>query len=198
MGPLAERLASRSRRAFAYPAIDLLGFSMGGVFGRTWIQRAGGAQAHRRFFLCGQPPARAAPGQICPSGCWWELPNSQLAAAAACTGSCRSPCLRSGRLPQLHTLEQIVVRLAGGAACGARTRLCSPYDPPGHPQRSARPGRLRQACFFRLIHSADWFRPALVARPEWRIGLGAGRAAAKTLEHLLGTAARAKLKLSFA
>ena len=42
----------------AYPAttpIDLLGFSIGGVIGRTWIQRHGGRRRTRRFISVGSP-----------------------------------------------------------------------------------------------------------------------------------------------
>lgn len=42
----------------AYPAearIDLLGFSIGGVIARTWIQRLGGHRRTRRFISVGSP-----------------------------------------------------------------------------------------------------------------------------------------------
>jgi len=75
MGPLAER-PGRVDRGGLRPTepIDLLGFSMGGVIGRTWIQEAGGHRRTRRFYLCGQAPAQGTPlAQICPfTGCWWN------------------------------------------------------------------------------------------------------------------------------
>jgi len=56
----------------AYPGqspLDLLGFSMGGVIGRTWIQRLGGHRRTRRFISLGSPhqgtlTAQPWPGQI--------------------------------------------------------------------------------------------------------------------------------------
>ena len=53
---LAERLGAEIERALG-PAqpLDLLGFSMGGVIGRTWIQLLGGAQRTRRFISVASP-----------------------------------------------------------------------------------------------------------------------------------------------
>lgn len=53
---LAERLGSRIEAAFgvAQP-IDLLGFSMGGVIARCWIQLLGGRRRTRRFLSVGSP-----------------------------------------------------------------------------------------------------------------------------------------------
>ena len=56
----------------AYPGqtpLDLLGFSIGGVIARTWIQRLGGHRRTRRFISLGSPQqgtltAQPWPGQI--------------------------------------------------------------------------------------------------------------------------------------
>ena len=56
----------------AYPGqspLDLLGFSIGGVIARTWIQRLGGHRRTRRFISLGSPhqgtlTAQPWPGQI--------------------------------------------------------------------------------------------------------------------------------------
>jgi triacylglycerol lipase len=57
--PIAQAAAELSRQiAAAYPGdtpIDVLGFSIGGVIGRTWIQRLGGHQRTRRFISVGSP-----------------------------------------------------------------------------------------------------------------------------------------------
>ena len=57
--PIAQAAAELSRQiAVAYPGdspIDMLGFSIGGVIGRTWIQRLGGHRRTRRFISVGSP-----------------------------------------------------------------------------------------------------------------------------------------------
>jgi triacylglycerol lipase len=57
--PIAQAAAELSRQiAVAYPGdtpIDMLGFSIGGVIGRTWIQRLGGYRRTRRFISVGSP-----------------------------------------------------------------------------------------------------------------------------------------------
>ena len=53
---LACLLSSRIEAAFGPDdAIDLLGFSMGGVVARTWIQLMGGHRRTRRFLSVGSP-----------------------------------------------------------------------------------------------------------------------------------------------
>ncbi|MFO0077280.1 MAG: esterase/lipase family protein [Cyanobacteriota bacterium] len=51
----AERLGSHIEAAFGQQPIDLLGFSMGGVVARTWIQLLGGHVRTRRFISVGSP-----------------------------------------------------------------------------------------------------------------------------------------------
>jgi triacylglycerol lipase len=66
----AERLGSHIEAAFGTETpIDLLGFSMGGVIGRCWIQLLGGHQRSRRFLSVGSPQqgtltARPWPGRL--------------------------------------------------------------------------------------------------------------------------------------
>ncbi len=52
-------------------SIDLLGFSMGGVVGRIWLQEMGGASRTRRFFSVGTPHHGTFLAQMIPS---WLLP----------------------------------------------------------------------------------------------------------------------------
>ncbi len=53
---LAARLGSHIEATFGPDTpIDLLGFSMGGVIGRTWIQLQGGYRRTRRFISVGSP-----------------------------------------------------------------------------------------------------------------------------------------------
>ncbi|MCP9931743.1 alpha/beta hydrolase [Cyanobium sp. AMD-g] len=52
----AQRLAGHIEAAFgAREPIDILGFSMGGVIARTWIQQMGGHARTRRFLSLGSP-----------------------------------------------------------------------------------------------------------------------------------------------
>jgi triacylglycerol lipase len=52
----AELLAQQIEAAFGTTQpIDLLGFSIGGVIARSWIQLLGGHQRTRRFFSVGSP-----------------------------------------------------------------------------------------------------------------------------------------------
>lgn len=52
----AEQLANRIESSFGQEqAIDVLGFSMGGVIARCWIQLMGGAPRVRRFISVGSP-----------------------------------------------------------------------------------------------------------------------------------------------
>jgi triacylglycerol lipase len=57
--PIDLAAAELSREiAAAYPGetpVDVLGFSIGGVIARTWIQRLGGHQRTRRFISLGSP-----------------------------------------------------------------------------------------------------------------------------------------------
>lgn len=69
---LAELLNSHIEAAFgSEQPIDLLGFSMGGVIARSWIQLLGGHRRTRRFHCVGSPQrgtwaAQAVPGHLLP------------------------------------------------------------------------------------------------------------------------------------
>ena len=53
---LAQRLDSHVQQRFgAQQSVDLLGFSMGGVIARIWLQELGGASRTQRFFSVGSP-----------------------------------------------------------------------------------------------------------------------------------------------
>jgi triacylglycerol lipase len=64
---LAERLAALIEARFD-PAtrLDLLGFSMGGVIGRTWLQLLGGHRRLRRFTCLGSPQQGTLAAQLVP------------------------------------------------------------------------------------------------------------------------------------
>lgn len=58
LATLAQRLGHQIEAAFgAEQPIDLLGFSMGGLIARTWLQLEGGAQRTRRFLSVASPHA---------------------------------------------------------------------------------------------------------------------------------------------
>lgn len=67
----AELLGSHIEAAFGLEQpIDLLGFSMGGVIARTWIQRLGGYRRTRRFISVGSPQQGTLTARPWPS---WPL-----------------------------------------------------------------------------------------------------------------------------
>ena len=64
---LALRLDHHIQQRFgADTRVDLLGFSMGGVIGRIWLQELGGAQRTRRFFSVGSPQQGTLAAQLLP------------------------------------------------------------------------------------------------------------------------------------
>jgi triacylglycerol lipase len=65
---LAEELGGHIEAAFGLEErIDLLGFSMGGVIARTWIQLLGGHRRTRRFISVGSPQLGTITAQPWPS-----------------------------------------------------------------------------------------------------------------------------------
>ena len=64
---LAQRLDEQIRHRFgADTNVDLLGFSMGGIIGRIWLQDFGGAARTRRFFSVGSPHQGTITAQAIP------------------------------------------------------------------------------------------------------------------------------------
>ena len=65
---LAARLGSHMEAAFgSEQPIDILGFSMGGLIARSWIQLLGGHRRTRRFLCVGSPQRGTWAAQIWPS-----------------------------------------------------------------------------------------------------------------------------------
>jgi len=64
---LAAQLAAliEARFGLATP-LDLFGFSMGGVIGRTWLQEHGGCRRTRRFVCLGSPQNGTLTAQLVP------------------------------------------------------------------------------------------------------------------------------------
>ncbi|MCP9774696.1 triacylglycerol lipase [Cyanobium sp. WAJ14-Wanaka] len=73
LGSLARDLDGliQSRYGPGQP-IDLLGFSMGGVIGRIWLQELGGHHRTRRFWSVGSPQQGTLAAQLVPR---WLLPG---------------------------------------------------------------------------------------------------------------------------
>ena len=64
---LAHRLDEQILNRFgADSTVDLLGFSMGGIIGRIWLQELGGAARTRRFFSVGSPHQGTITAQVIP------------------------------------------------------------------------------------------------------------------------------------
>lgn len=65
---LAEQLDDHIRRRWGDDMeVDLLGFSMGGIIGRIWLQQLGGAQRTHRFISIGSPHRGTVMAQLIPS-----------------------------------------------------------------------------------------------------------------------------------
>ncbi len=65
---LAQLLGREIDRRFGSDTqIDLLGFSMGGIIGRVWLQNLGGSLRTRRFFSVGSPHQGTLLSQCAPS-----------------------------------------------------------------------------------------------------------------------------------
>ena len=64
---LAAQLAALLEARFGHStALDLCGFSMGGVIGRTWLQEHGGHRRTRRFVCLGSPQRGTFTAQLVP------------------------------------------------------------------------------------------------------------------------------------
>jgi triacylglycerol lipase len=64
---LADQLAALIEARFgADQTLDLFGFSMGGVIGRTWLQEHGGHHRCRRFVCLGSPQKGTLAAQLAP------------------------------------------------------------------------------------------------------------------------------------
>ena len=65
---LAEQLDDHIRQSWGDEVeVDLLGFSMGGIIGRVWLQHLGGARRTRRFVSVGSPQRGTLTAQWIPS-----------------------------------------------------------------------------------------------------------------------------------
>ncbi len=71
--PLADQLGVYIHEAFGPDtSIDLLGFSMGGLICRIWLQKLGGAHRTNRFISVGTPHQGTFTAQLMPP---WLLPG---------------------------------------------------------------------------------------------------------------------------
>ena len=83
----AQRLAGHIEAAFGCSEpIDILGFSMGGVIARTWIQLMGGHARTRRFLSLGSPQQGTLTAQPWPA-CPWLASLISSWAARCCVSS---------------------------------------------------------------------------------------------------------------
>ena len=91
-GLIQDRWGSETR-------IDLLGFSMGGVIGRTWLQEFGGAKRTQRFISVGSPQQGTVTAQCIPAWLFAGLADMKRG----------SPLLRSlnGDYAELQSVECI-------------------------------------------------------------------------------------------
>lgn len=95
---LAKRLDQHINAAFGTDTtIDLLGFSMGGLVGRAWIQQFGGHQRTRRFLCVGSPQRGTLTAQLVPRALLAGIADMKLG----------SRLIRSLRTDQLRHPERL-------------------------------------------------------------------------------------------
>jgi len=79
---LAERLGEEIEQRFGrQQPIDVLGFSMGGVIARSWLQLLGGSQRTRRFLSVASPQQGTLAAQGCPRALMEGIADMKLGSA---------------------------------------------------------------------------------------------------------------------
>jgi triacylglycerol lipase len=79
---LAERLGEEIEQRFGrQQPIDLLGFSMGGVIARSWLQLLGGSQRTRRFISVASPQQGTLVAQACPHALMGGIADMKMGSA---------------------------------------------------------------------------------------------------------------------
>ncbi len=79
---LAAQLATLVEARFgADRQLDLFGFSMGGVIGRTWLQEQGGHRRTRRFVCLGSPQQGTLTAQLMPRALLAGIADMKISSA---------------------------------------------------------------------------------------------------------------------
>ena len=63
---LAQQLAASIQQVYGHGVVDVLGFSMGGLVARAWLQDWGGHRRCRRFTVVGSPQEGTLTAQLIP------------------------------------------------------------------------------------------------------------------------------------
>ena len=111
--------------------IDLLGFSMGGVIGRIWLQELRGAERTDRFLQCRQPPERNPGGLGCaPPAAGW-CGGHETRQRPFKTAESTGRCLGSGGVSKLFLpLGSDGVSRLDGCASARNSDGAAGVDPP--------------------------------------------------------------------
>lgn len=107
---LAAELASLLEARFPPELeLDLFGFSMGGVIGRTWLQEHGGYRRTRRFICLGSPQNGTLAAQLVPQRLLAGIADMKIGSALLRDLAAHSDRLRGLECHSLFTVTDLTV-----------------------------------------------------------------------------------------
>lgn len=110
IGHLAADLAQLIVERFGgSQPLDLLGFSMGGVIGRTWLQQHGGLPRTRRFVCVGSPQRGTLTAQLVPRALLAGIADMKIGSALLRELDCDGAQLAALECHSLFTATDLTV-----------------------------------------------------------------------------------------
>jgi triacylglycerol lipase len=107
---LASQLAALIEARFGTrQELDLFGFSMGGVVGRTWLQEHGGWQRTRRFVCLGSPQNGTLTAQLVPRRWFAGIADMKIGSALLRDLRSQTPLLNDLECHSLFTATDLTV-----------------------------------------------------------------------------------------
>lgn len=107
---LASQLAALLAARFGdRQELDLFGFSMGGVIGRTWLQEHGGWQRTRRFVCLGSPQNGTLTAQLVPRRWFAGIADMKIGSALLRDLRSQTPLLKELECHSLFTATDLTV-----------------------------------------------------------------------------------------
>ena len=107
---LAAQLAALLETRFgAQQELDLFGFSMGGVIGRTWLQEHAGWQRTRRLICLGSPQNGTLTAQLVPRSWFAGIADMKIGSALLRDLRSQAPLLAALECHSLYTATDLTV-----------------------------------------------------------------------------------------